>query len=148
MLTDMKAVACQKAQLEVVELPDPRPAKGQVVLEVVRCGICGSDLHARHHADVAADVLAEAGYDGFMRSDQRVVLGHEFSGRIAEHGPGCRKRLATGTPVVAVPLRRRGDELHPVGLSAATPGAYAEQVLAEESLTRRSPTAFRPSSPR
>jgi len=54
----MKAVACENAELEAVDLPAPEPAKGQVVIDVVRCGICGSDLHARHHADEQADVLA------------------------------------------------------------------------------------------
>ena len=140
----MKAVACENAELAVVELPDPEPAHGQVLLDVLRCGICGSDLHARHHADQAADVLAEAGYDGFMRSEQQVVLGHEFCGEIADYGPGSRKKVATGTPVVALPLRRRGGETHAVGLSAATPGAYAEQVVVEESLMFALPNGLEP----
>jgi threonine dehydrogenase-like Zn-dependent dehydrogenase len=130
----MKAVACENTRLEVVDLPTPEPAKGQVLIDVSRCGICGSDLHARHHADQGADVLAEAGYDGFMRTHQRVVLGHEFCGEVADHGPKCRRKLATGTPVVALPLIRSDDEVHAIGLSAAAPGAYAEQVVAEESL--------------
>src|SRR3954463_11633090 len=100
----MKAVACQWSELDLVDLPDPEPAKGQVVIEVLRCGICGSDLHARHDADQAADGLAEAGYDGFMRSDQQVVFGHEFCGEVADYGPGCRAKIASGTPVVALPL--------------------------------------------
>ena len=140
----MRAVACENAELAVVDLPDPEPGRGQVVLEVLRCGICGSDLHARHHADDQAEVLAEAGYDGFMRSHQQVVLGHEFSGRIAEYGPKCRSQLPPDTPVVAVPLRRRGDELHAVGLSAATPGAYAERVLVEESMMMAVPNGLSP----
>jgi len=71
----MKAVACENSKLEVVDLPAPEPAEGQVLINVRRCGICGSDLHARQHADVAAEIVAEAGYAGFMRSDQRVVFG-------------------------------------------------------------------------
>ncbi len=140
----MKAVACEQAQLELVDLPTPEPAEGQVLVEVLRCGICGSDLHARHHADEGAAVLAEAGYDGFMRSDQRVVLGHEFCGEVAEYGAKCRKKVATGTPVVALPLRRSGGEMHAVGLSAAAPGAYAEQVLVEESLMFALPNGIGP----
>ncbi len=140
----MKAVACQNAKLETIELPTPEPAKGQVVINVMACGICGSDLHARHHADEQADVLAEAGYDGFMRSDQRVVFGHEFCGEVADYGPKCRKKVATGTPVVALPLIRRGAEIHAIGLSAAAPGGYAEQVLAEESLMFALPNGLSP----
>jgi threonine dehydrogenase-like Zn-dependent dehydrogenase len=131
----MKAVACEDARLEVVELPDPEPGPGQVLLEVVRCGICGSDLHARHHADEAADILVEAGYDGFMRASQRVVLGHEFSGRVLAYGPKTRRKLPLGAEVVALPLVRSGGEVHAVGLSVDAPGAYAERVVAQESLT-------------
>jgi threonine dehydrogenase-like Zn-dependent dehydrogenase len=69
-----------------------------------------------------------------MRSSHSVVLGHEFTGSVADHGPGSGKPLATGTPVVAMPLLRRGGAIHSTGLSAAAPGAYAEQVLVEESL--------------
>jgi threonine dehydrogenase-like Zn-dependent dehydrogenase len=140
----MKAVTCENTRLEVVDLPAPEPAKGQVLVDVSRCGICGSDLHARHHADQAADVLAEAGYDGFMRSDQRVVFGHEFCGEVADYGPRCRKKVATGTPVVALPLLRRGDEVHAIGLSAAAPGAYAEQVVVQESLMFALPNGLAP----
>ena len=61
----MKAVVSQHARLCVAEIPEPVPGEGQLVLDVTRCGICGSDLHARHHADAQADVMAEAGYAGF-----------------------------------------------------------------------------------
>jgi threonine dehydrogenase-like Zn-dependent dehydrogenase len=140
----VKAVTCQHSKLELVELPDPRPGPGQVVLNVLGCGICGSDLHVRHHADAEADVLAEIGYDGFMRSGQPVVLGHEFVGEVAGYGPGTRKKIAAGTPVVAVPLTRRGDEVHAIGLSAAAPGGYAEQVVVEESLMFALPNGLSP----
>ncbi len=140
----MKAVACENAKLEVVELPEPEVEKGQVLINVTRCGICGSDLHARHHADQQADVLVEAGYDGFMRSNQQVVLGHEFCGEVADFGPGCRKKVSTGAPVVAMPLRRRGDDVHPIGLAAEAPGAYAERTVVEESLMLPVPNGLTP----
>jgi threonine dehydrogenase-like Zn-dependent dehydrogenase len=140
----VRAVTCQHSRLELVDLPDPRPGSGQVVINVLGCGICGSDLHARYHADAEADVLAEIGYDGFMRSEQQVVLGHEFVGEVAGFGPGTRRKIAIGTPVVAVPLTRRGDEMHAIGLSAAAPGGYAEQVVVEESLTFALPNGLSP----
>ena len=62
----MKAVTCEKTELSVVDLPDPTPDQGQAVIAVQRCGICGSDLHARHHSDELADVLTEEGYEGIM----------------------------------------------------------------------------------
>ena len=140
----MKAVTCQNSKLELVDLPDPQPGPGQVVINVLGCGICGSDLHVRYHADAEADVLAEIGYDGFMRSGQQVVLGHEFVGEVAGYGPGTRKKIATGTQVVAVPLTRRADEVHAIGLSAAAPGGYAEQVVVEESLMFALPSGLIP----
>lgn len=130
----MRAVVCHDGALNVVDVPQVEPGPGQLLLTVLRCGICGSDLHARHHADAQADVLVEAGYDGFMRADQRVILGHEFVGEIAGYGPKTRRKLRLGTPVVAMPLRRLGTEVHAIGLSASAPGAYAEQVVVEESL--------------
>ena len=79
-----------------------------------------------------------------MRSGQQVVLGHEFVGEVAGYGPGTRKKIAAGTPVVAVPLTRRGDEMHAIGLSAAAPGGYAEQVVVEESLMFALPNGLSP----
>jgi threonine dehydrogenase-like Zn-dependent dehydrogenase len=131
----MKAVSCRNAKLELVELPTPKPGRGQLLLDVLRCGICGSDLHARYNCDELADVTSEIGYDGIFRSDQAVVLGHEFCGEVLDHGPRSRKALRTGTRVVAFPLLRRGKGIHPTGLSVSAPGGYAEQVLVEESLT-------------
>ncbi|GAA2013512.1 zinc-binding dehydrogenase [Nocardioides kribbensis] len=130
----MRAVTCTDGELAVVDLPDPEPGPGQLLLDVRRCGICGSDLHARHHGDDLADVLDLVGYPRFMRSGQAGVFGHELLGEVADHGPRTRGRLRPGTPVVAVPLLRRGREVDGIGLSVAAPGAYAEQVVVQESL--------------
>ena len=130
----MKAVTCTNAKLEVVDQPTPTPAKGQLLLDVLRCGICGSDLHARNHCDELADVVAETGYPDFMRSNQSVVFGHEFCGEVLDHGPKTRKAPKAGTPVVALPLLRRGEDVHTVGLSTKAPGAYAEQLVVEQAL--------------
>jgi threonine dehydrogenase-like Zn-dependent dehydrogenase len=130
----MKAVVCHQGGLFPEEVPDPVPGEGQVVLRVERCGICGSDLHARRQADQLAEVMVESGYSKFMRADQRIVFGHEFVGEIVDYGPRCQRRVPTGTPVVALPLLRNGGGVHPTGLSELAPGAYAEQVLVEESL--------------
>ena len=60
----MRAVRLAGAKrLEVVELPEPEPADGEVVIEVAAAGICGSDLSC-----YKAGVFAGS------------VLGHEFSG--------------------------------------------------------------------
>ena len=140
----MKSVVCEHAVFDVVDGPERAPRTGQVRLEVLRCGICGSDLHARHGLDQWADLAAKTGYQRFGRSDQPIVFGHEFSGAVAEYGPGCRRDVPTGAPVVALPLLRGAQGIDPVGLSADAPGAYAEQVLVQESLMLQVPNGLPP----
>lgn len=57
-------------QVEIVELPDPHPGAGEVVIEVQASGMCGSDLHS---------------YRG-PKIDAPVVGGHEPSGYVVEVG--------------------------------------------------------------
>jgi threonine dehydrogenase-like Zn-dependent dehydrogenase len=130
----VRAVVCQHSELEVRDAPEPVPGSGQVRIEVLRCGICGSDLHARHGSDQWAELAVRVGYDRFARTDQPIVFGHEFCGEVAEHGPECRKTIATGTQVVALPLIRGSRGFDMVGLSMDAPGAYAERMLVQESL--------------
>jgi threonine dehydrogenase-like Zn-dependent dehydrogenase len=131
----MRAVSCTEGQLRVVEVPTPVPAQGQLLIDVLRCGICGSDLHARRHCDELAQVAHEAGYDGFMRSGEDVVMGHEFCGQVLDAGPGAGRSVAPGTMVVALPLLRAGGTVRAIGLDARAPGAYAERTLVQEALT-------------
>ena len=140
----MKAVVCRKAELRVADVANPIPGPGQVVLRVERCGICGSDLHARHHCDHWADLMVRDGLRDFVRSTEDVVFGHEFCGEVLDHGPGTRRRHAPGTRVCAVPLQRHGDAVLLTGLSAASPGAYAERVVVEESLMMPVPNGLGP----
>lgn len=130
----MKAVVCQNAELRVVDLPEPVPAKEQVLLDVVRCGICGSDLHMRHHCDEFKAVVSKVGLGPIMpSSSDPVVFGHEFCAEVLEYGPGCDKKLKIGTRVVAQPLLRLGGQIHMAGLSPLATGAYAERMILQES---------------
>ncbi|MGE0217975.1 zinc-binding dehydrogenase [Mycolicibacterium sp.] len=142
----MKAVSCLHSTLEVVDLPAPRPAEGQLVLDVLRCGICGSDLHAKDHADELTEVMAEGGYHDFARSDTPVVMGHEFCGQVAERGRKVGKEFRPGTTVVSFPLLRAHGGVHLTGLSPKAPGGYAEQVLAEAALTFPVPNGLDPAT--
>jgi threonine dehydrogenase-like Zn-dependent dehydrogenase len=140
----MKAVVCQHKELRVDDLPEPVPARGQVRLRVLRCGICGSDLHARTGSDEWAEMAQRGGYHRFARSDQAIVYGHEFCGEVVEHGPKTRGTVATGTPAVALPLLRNGGNVDATGLSQHAPGGYAEQVLVQESLMLPVPNGLAP----
>jgi threonine dehydrogenase-like Zn-dependent dehydrogenase len=140
----MKAVVCQHGEFAVEDRPARDPGPGQVRLEVLRCGICGSDLHARHGIDEWADLAQRMAYDRFGRTHQPLVFGHEFCGTVAEHGPKTRRTSAAGTHVVALPLVRSPAGIETVGLSEHAPGAYAEEVLVQESLMMPVPNGLDP----
>lgn len=138
----MKAVICQDQQLRVADVPEPQPGKGQLLIEVLRCGICGSDLHLRRHCDHMGAMVARAGYRHFPGSQDAVVFGHEFCGEVLEHGPGSDRRLKVGTRVCAVPLLRAGGNVDLIGLSARAAGAYAERMVVEASLSMPVPNGL------
>ena len=91
--------------VRIENVPDPaRPRPDEVVLEVIRAAICGTDAAEWDHGPV----LCRPG----------VVLGHEFVGRVVEtrqrrHGPARRRpgRLGCGNLVRSLPLvPRRSHE--------------------------------------
>jgi threonine dehydrogenase-like Zn-dependent dehydrogenase len=131
----MKAVQCHKGELSVVEVEPPSPGQGQILIDVERCGICGSDLHARVHADQLTDSAAAVGYETIMTPDDHIVFGHEIVGRVAAYGAGTRQQWKPGTLVVGLPIVRHGKDAHAVGFDTASPGAYAEQVVLQEAFT-------------
>jgi threonine dehydrogenase-like Zn-dependent dehydrogenase len=140
----MKAVTTAGGTLAYVDVAAPEPGPGQLLLDVQRCGICGSDLHSLKHADELADVLELCGYDRYMRSGQTAIMGHEIYGTVAELGPWSDSKLTVGTPVVTIPLVRRGRKVDGVGLSVDAPGGYAEQVVVQESFTIPVPNGLSP----
>ncbi|MCL2581993.1 MAG: zinc-binding dehydrogenase [Streptosporangiales bacterium] len=131
----MRAVVCQHETLRVAEVGDPVPGQGQLLISVERCGICGSDLHARTHCDELADISAEVGSPTVMRPSHEVVLGHEFVGEVLDYGPRTRKSLKPGTRVVAMPVRRDGGMIRMTGFDAAAPGGFAERTVTQEAFT-------------
>ena len=67
----LRKLAAADEHLELVEVPEPKPEPGWVVLEVTYAGICGTDLHIAHNQ---------------FPSWPPVTLGHEFCGRVADVG--------------------------------------------------------------
>ncbi|WP_270889292.1 zinc-dependent alcohol dehydrogenase [Pedococcus sp. 5OH_020] len=61
--------------LEVRQVPKPQPGPGQVLVQVAFAGVCGSDTHGFLDTE------------GTSRADG-LIMSHEISGTIAEHGPG------------------------------------------------------------
>ena len=61
--------------MEIREVPEPKPGPGQIKVEVVYAGLCNSDLHI-YDSNIA------------IATKPPVVVGHEFSGIVAEVGEG------------------------------------------------------------
>ena len=85
-------LTAEQPRLETVDVDDPTPADGQVVVRVTACGICGSDLH----------IAAALGSPG-------TILGHEIAGVIDEVGAGVDDRWAPGKAVTARPFASCGS---------------------------------------
>lgn len=114
------------------DVPEPTPGQGQVLVEVLACGICGSDLHFAAHGEQvlaatrsmagtpAAETAADLGADIFM--------GHEFSARVLQAGPGT-DTFPAGTPVTSIPVLLAAKGIEPIVYSNTTVGGYAEKML-------------------
>ncbi len=118
-MTRMRAVSCEGGELSLVDLPDPEPGPGQLVLRVRRTGICGSDLHARRHADELAAVMDELEYAHSIRSSEPTVLGHELCGEVVVELVGHAVRHGRlDEHLLGVPARRQRrepDRVHALG---------------------------------
>ncbi|MCU0313515.1 MAG: zinc-dependent alcohol dehydrogenase family protein [Solirubrobacteraceae bacterium] len=114
--------------LRLAELPDPEPAPGQLLLRVLACGVCRTDVHIR---------------DGEVTTDVRpIVPGHQIVGVVERGGPGtstppgtrigvpwlgwtdgtCRF-CASGRENLCEAARFTGLDL---------PGGFAERTVADE----------------
>jgi threonine dehydrogenase-like Zn-dependent dehydrogenase len=122
----MKAAIARNGQMIVAEMEDPVPGPGQILAETIACGICGSDLHALRYRDQMAEVAAAAGYPADLEGD--IVMGHEFSARVLELGPGAAG-VNVGDIVVSVPLVMTPTGISQVGYSVNYPGGYAQKMV-------------------
>jgi 2-desacetyl-2-hydroxyethyl bacteriochlorophyllide A dehydrogenase len=66
----MRAIVLDRpGSFRVAQVPDPAPGKGQIVVQVEACGVCGTDIHIM---------------DGeFPPTPYPITPGHEFAGTIA-----------------------------------------------------------------
>lgn len=72
--------------LRFEDVPEPRPAPGEVIVRVEACGVCGSDMHF---------------LDGSARTGHLpITLGHEIAGRVAA---STDPSWGPGDPVVVRP---------------------------------------------
>ncbi len=134
----MKAIAITGDRTAaLVDIDRPVPAAGEVLLDVSYCGICGSDVHM---LGMPAGILPPGH-----------VLGHEFTGVIAELGPQT-EGWAAGDRVVVFPMIACGEcdacrTGHPnlcgsgidCGPGIGRQGGYAESVAVPAGMLRPLP---------
>lgn len=117
----------ERHPLRLIELPTPRPGRGQVLIRVEVCGVCRTDLHVAE-----GDLPARR---------NPVVPGHEIVGRIVGCGPDVHRvkegdRVGVAWLYAACGQCRfcgRGDEnlcLAPRFTGYHEHGGYAEYVVA------------------
>jgi threonine dehydrogenase-like Zn-dependent dehydrogenase len=142
----MRAAIFRDGDLVVDTMPEPVAGDGQVVVKTLACGICGSDLHAFHHADKMVDAAKRAGSTFVMDLGRDIVFGHEFCGEVMDHGPNTQKTLKPGTRVVSVPIAVAiaGDKarVHTLGYSNDMPGGFAENIVLNEMLMLEVPNGL------
>ncbi len=81
-------------QLAVQEVSVPTISENEVLVQVMACGICGSDVH---------------GYLGLTgRRTAPMTMGHEFSGQVVASGSSVR-RYSKGDRVIVQPLNFCGE---------------------------------------
>ncbi|MHB9092596.1 MAG: zinc-dependent alcohol dehydrogenase, partial [Chloroflexota bacterium] len=115
--------------VEVIDVPVPTPASGEVLIKVLACGLCGTDMTLyKFPAELAQQ----------MGIQFPIVFGHEFGGRVAGLGAGV-EGLPVGTLVTVNPhlyckecLYCRSDR-HEICLNRPIvgynrPGGFAEYV--------------------
>lgn len=135
----MDAVVLTNGKLTVEVLPEPVPTSGQVVLETIACGICGSDLHCARHARTFTEAARATGMSMFdFDVDRGLVMGHEFVARIIDLGPGLGEsdlpsRLRVGDVVTAHPVVRTPAGFRSVGYSNDHPGGFAQRFVVDAS---------------
>ncbi len=137
----MKAVTMERGELTQVELPDPVPGKGEVLVRSLACGICGSDLHATRHTEDFVNTSRDAGGAFKLTSFNPVVLGHEFCAEIIDYGPNTEHSVAIGSLVCSVPVLLRSPP-ESIGYSDSIPGGFAEYMLLSESLVAPVPAGL------
>jgi threonine dehydrogenase-like Zn-dependent dehydrogenase len=130
----MRAAVLSNGELRVRDdVPDPEPGFGQVLVEVAACGICGSDLHFAKHGHTMLELGKQMSgmpemSTGEIDLGQDVFMGHEFSARVLEVGPGT-EAPAPGTLVTSIPVLLTMQGIEPIVYSNSTLGGYGEQML-------------------
>lgn len=124
-----------KKELEVLNVAEPKSNGKNVIIEVIKSGICGSDIHNWENGEPYG-----------------LILGHEYCGKVLD--PGERTDLKVGDRVTSLPISPCGKCKpcstgnpqycahtweNALGLSLTNPGAYSEMISVDPNLVLKVP---------
>jgi len=131
------AVVENGAPLQEIELPTPEPEGTEVLIEVIHCGVCHSDLHIwEGHYDLGGGKTMSLKDRGLVLP---LAMGHEVVGRVAKLGPDAHG-VAVGDLRIVFPwfgcdtcARCQAEEdnmcLNPRFIGVYQHGGYATHVV-------------------
>lgn len=129
----MRAAILRQGEIVVDDVPEPTPGPGQVLVETLACGICGSDLHCRLHAEELVASSKACGMAIFDFDTKRdLVMGHEFSARVLDLGTDV-SNVSPGDIIVCHPVMFTPAGARSIGYSNDFPGGYGERMVLDAS---------------
>jgi threonine dehydrogenase-like Zn-dependent dehydrogenase len=136
----MRAAVLRGGSVEVREIEDPVPGRGQLLVRSLACGICASDLHFMDHPGVdASDDTGLSNHD----PDADIVMGHEYCAEIVDYGPDTIRRWKLGARVSSIPALVVDGGIRVVGQSPEAPGGFGEYFLLTEAMVQLVPSDLR-----
>ncbi|MEA3075482.1 MAG: hypothetical protein QOF60_390 [Actinomycetota bacterium] len=137
----MRAVVMRGRQLVVDEVAEPEPGPGELLVQTLACGICGSDLHALQHGDQMVEMSKVSGAPFVMDLGADVVMGHEFCAEVLDVG-GSGGAVVPGDRVVSIPVVFNANGVFSIGYSNQYPGGYAERMVLSSMLAVKVPNGL------
>lgn len=137
----MKAAFLENGAIQVGDLLEPKPQKGQVLVRTHRCGLCASDNHFLcSGAEIVRRSQEFGGPYANVDLSKRIVMGHEFVGEVLDYGVGSARPLKIGAKVTSVPIMRQGAHIGAIGYVPQLPGGYGEYMLLDENFLLELPS--------
>ena len=113
--------------IRLEEIPTPRPGPGEMLVKVLSCGICGSDV-----------------VEWYRLPRAPLIQGHEIGAEVAEVGesvkhyrPGDRVFVAPKVPCMKCRYCGNGNYPACSNVAERLPGGFAEYILVPEVLVAR-----------